>query len=151
MSRKNDADQLPVIADCEGCGVCCFHMGYPAYILPREPMTDAEIDADPELLRQIKKDPLRRQELLAGHPGESYWHAMPAELRSEWEAYVADYQLPQYGDDPATFDGPCIWLDMETRRCKNHEHRPSICRDFETGNSECLQWRSYYRDRIQTS
>jgi Fe-S-cluster containining protein len=141
--------ELPVIAACEGCGVCCFHMGYPAYILPREPMTHAQIDSDPELLKEIESDPLRRQELLNGHPGESYWHAMPKELKEEWSAHVAQYSKPEYGEDPSTFDGPCIWLDMETRQCKNHEFRPRICRDFETGSPECLEWRSYYRDKIE--
>jgi Fe-S-cluster containining protein len=150
MKRRptTNENSLPVVADCEGCGVCCFHMGYPAYMLPREPMTDAEIDADPDLVRQIAKDPRRRAELLAGHPGESYWHSMPADLKAQWEAYVADYRQPVYGDDPTTFDGPCFWLDPETRQCKNHEHRPRICRDFETGSPECLEWRNYYQDKI---
>ena len=112
-------------------------------------MTEAEIDADPDLIRQINKDPRRRGELLAGHPGESYWHRLPADLKAEWEAYVADYRQPSYGDDPSTFDGPCFWLDMETRRCKHHEHRPRICRDFETGSPQCLEWRTYYRDKIR--
>ena len=128
--------------------MCCFHMGYPPYLLPRDPMTDAEIDADPDLIRQIEKDPRRREDLRAGHPGESYWHSMPAELRAQWEAMVAEYQVPEYGDDLSTFDGPCVWLDMETRRCKNHEHRPRICREFETGKQKCHEWRSFYRDRI---
>lgn len=125
-------------------------MGYPAFILPRAPMTDAEIDADPELVRQVKNDSMRRAELLAGNPGESYWHSMPADLKAEWEAFVASYQPPVYGDAPSTFDGPCIWLDRETRRCKNHEHRPRICRNFETGSPECLEWRSYYREKISS-
>lgn len=147
-TSKRGTVSLPVVADCEGCGVCCFHMGYPAFILPRDPMSDDQIDADPKLVEQIKNDPRRRAELHAGNPGESYWHALPDELRSQWESFVADYQLPEYGEDPKTFDGPCIWLDMETRRCKNHEHRPRICRDFETGSSECHQWRVYYTDKI---
>jgi hypothetical protein len=24
-------------------------------------------------------------------------------------------------------DHPCIWLDMETRRCKHYEFRPDVC------------------------
>lgn len=147
-NKKQRTDPLPVIAQCEGCGVCCFHMGYPAFILPREPMTDEQIDSDPELAAQIRRDPQRRVELKAGNPGESYWHLLPDQLRSEWKAFVSGYQLPDYGDDPSTFDGPCIWLDLDTRQCKNHEHRPRICRDFETGSPECHQWREYYRDKI---
>lgn len=123
-------------------------MGYPAFILPREPMTDEQIDANPELVQQIINDPRRREELKAGHPGETFWHSLPDELRDEWKAFVSQYQLPKYGEDPSTFDGPCIWLDMQTRRCRNHEHRPRICRDFATGSPECYEWRAYYRDRI---
>ncbi len=111
-------------------------------------MSDAEIESDPKLRKQIALDPLRREELLAGHPGESYWHAMPVELKAQWEAHVAKYSTPKYGVDPSTFDGPCIWLDMETRQCKNHEYRPRICREFETGSRECLEWRNYYSDKV---
>ena len=145
---KPASNELPIIADCKGCGVCCFHMGYPAYILPREPMSEEDILKDPKLVAEIQKDPRRKEELLAGHPGEKYWHSMPDELRQQWQAFVDDYELPEYGDDPSTFDGPCIWFDMESRQCKHHEHRPRICRDFETGNPECLEWRVYYKDKI---
>ncbi|MDG1875393.1 MAG: YkgJ family cysteine cluster protein [Mariniblastus sp.] len=142
------SDALPVIADCEGCGVCCFHMGYPAFLVPRPPMTDQEINSNPELLLEVSNDPLRRAELKAGHPGEPYWHSLPEGLRKQWQEYVDAYQLPKYGEDPQTFDGPCLWFDMETRHCKHHEHRPRICRDFETGSSECYEWRAYYSDKI---
>ena len=147
-NSPDSKNSLPMIADCNGCGVCCFHMGYPAFILPRQPMTQQQIDADPELVAKIKKAPRLNDELLAGNPGESYWHDLPDDLRSQWQAYVDQYALPTYGDDPSTFDGPCIWFDMETRQCQNHEHRPRICRDFETGSSECLSWREYYQDKI---
>ncbi|MFT5301611.1 MAG: Fe-S-cluster containining protein [Mariniblastus sp.] len=145
---KTDSTSLPLVADCEGCGVCCLHMGYPAFILPRAGMSDQEIDADPKLAKQAAADPKRREELRAGNPGESYWHALPEALRAQWEAFVASYQQPEYGDDPATFDGPCIWFNLETRQCGHHEHRPRICRDFETGSPECYEWRNYYRDKI---
>jgi len=150
-TSSNSKDELPVVgdvADCNGCGVCCFHMGYPAFVLPREPMTDEQIDADPELAKQAAMSPKRREELMAGHPGETYWHSLPEELRKQWQAFVDGYTLPEYGDTPETFDGPCIWFDMESRQCKNHEHRPNICRDFETGSKECYEWRAYYRDKI---
>lgn len=138
---------LPVV-DCDGCGVCCFHMGYPAFILPREPMTDAEIDADPDLVRRIKFDPQLRSELKSGNPGEPHWHSMPDTLRAEWESFVGGYQVPVYGSSPESFDGPCIWLDPDTRRCKNHAHRPRVCRDFSIGSAACQQWRAYYSDKI---
>ncbi len=33
---------------------------------------------------------------------------------------------------------PCIWLDVETRRCRHHECRPNVCRDFDIGEEDCL-------------
>lgn len=111
-------------------------------------MTDDQIDADPELVRLVKQDPGRRLDLQTGNPGESYWHAMPEDLRSEWEAFVAGYEVPDYGDDLDSFDGPCFWLDLETRQCKHHQYRPQVCRDFDAGSSECHQWRDHYRDKI---
>lgn len=40
-------------------------------------------------------------------------------------------------------DGHCILLDMETRRCKDYEHRPVTCRNFERGGGTC----GYFRHR----
>jgi len=89
-------------------------MGYPAYITPRDPMTAEEIDS---LEQQSGKkiSTKRRKELQAGHPGESHWHNLPDDLKAELEAYIAGYKIPEYGQTLDTFDGPCIWLDMETR------------------------------------
>jgi Fe-S-cluster containining protein len=123
-------------------------MGYPAFILPREPMTEQQISENPELVAKIAKDPRLKQDLLDGHPGETHWHNLPEELRSELESFVSDYQTPNYNEDPSSFDQACCWLDMETRQCKNHLHRPQVCRDFETGSRECLEWRSFYQDKI---
>lgn len=36
---------------------------------------------------------------------------------------------------------PCFWLDTTTRRCKNYEHRPATCREFEPGEDACLAYR----------
>jgi Fe-S-cluster containining protein len=123
-------------------------MGYPAYVTPRDPMTSAEIDA----LQQQTGNTFsarRRKEMLAGHPGESHWHNVSDELKAELEAYIASYEKPKYGQTLDTFDGPCIWLDMETRMCKHHTVRPNVCRDFETGSPECLDWRRTYEDKIK--
>ena len=110
-------------------------------------MTEQEIDdLETELGKAFSQR--RRQELMAGNPGESHWHTLPAHLKQELETHMAAYQAPKYGKTLATFDGPCIWLDMETRLCKNHTVRPNVCRDFETGNPDCLQWRDTYADRI---
>lgn len=41
-------------------------------------------------------------------------------------------------------DGHCINLDMGTRRCKDYENRPAVCRDFERGSGTCV----FFRGRI---
>ena len=147
MSDSKSNSELPVVS-CEGCGVCCFHMGYPAFVLPREPMTEGEIDADPELSK-LPLDSRRRKDLLAGHPGESWWHKLPEELKAPLVVHMEQYVRPEYDGTLESFDGPCIWLDKESRLCKHHLHRPNVCRDFETGCGECLQWRKEYADEIE--
>ena len=133
---------LPIVADCEGCGVCCLHMGYPTFIRPTEPLTADEIDADPNLRRQASND-RRRQQLLAGHPGEPYWERVPEKLKKELDDFIEGYSVVE-----GALDGPCIWLDLETRRCKHHRYRPRVCRDFEVGGRGCRDWREYHDDII---
>jgi Fe-S-cluster containining protein len=41
-------------------------------------------------------------------------------------------------------DRACIWLDRQSMKCKFHEYRPSICRDFEKGSYECREWRNEF-------
>ncbi|TWU57829.1 YkgJ family cysteine cluster protein [Rubripirellula reticaptiva] len=74
-----------------------------------------------------------------GGPVEEYWTTMPADLKREWLAYVESYDVP---DDE--LDGPCVWLDLDTKRCKHHESRPSVCRDFRVGSQGCRDWRTAY-------
>ena len=102
--------RLPVIPDCEGCGVCCMHMGYPAFMHPADQSFDAV-----------------------------YWTAMPEALKRELVEFIERYEKPE-GQD---LDGPCVWFDMETRRCKHHEYRPRVCRDFEVGSKGCRDWREH--------
>lgn len=110
-------------------------------------MTESEIDSDPELSK-LAKDSLRRKELLEGNPGESWWHILPDELKKPLLQHMEQWIQPDYDGTLESFDGPCIWLDMETRMCKHHQHRPNVCRDFETGCGDCLQWRKEYADKI---
>ena len=46
---------LPIVDDCHGCGVCCLQMGFPTFMLPAKPLTEVEIDADPELRQRAKE------------------------------------------------------------------------------------------------
>ena len=34
-------------------------------------------------------------------------------------------------------DGHCVLLDIETRLCRDYEHRPDVCRRFERGSGTC--------------
>ncbi len=106
---------LPTVSDCDGCGVCCFHMGYPEYI---------------------------RQS--GNQPDEEHWTSLPDDLKEELIRYIASYRKPPAGE----LDGPCFWLDMETRRCRHHQHRPNVCRDFQVGSKDCRAWRDHYQDQI---
>ena len=66
-------------------------------------------------------------------------NSMPKQLVDELRAYVEDLLAGIERDDKA-----CIWLDHESRRCRHHEYRPSICRDFAVGSEDCLVWRVTY-------
>lgn len=39
-------------------------------------------------------------------------------------------------------DGWCAALDRSTMRCTIYQQRPAICRDYEMGESDCLEQRS---------
>jgi Fe-S-cluster containining protein len=66
-------------------------------------------------------------------PDYALWLATPQELRDELAAYYARCRAT--GDFR---DGrPCIWYDEGARRCKHHEHRPQVCREFEVGGEDC--------------
>lgn len=106
---------LPIAVDCGGCGVCCMHMGYPAYLHDLETQ-----------------------------PDETHWTNLPSELKEQLLRYIANYVTPAESE----LDGPCVWLDLNSRRCKHHEHRPKVCRDFEVGSQGCLEWREQHRNRI---
>ena len=59
---------------------------------------------------------------------------LPFDLREELHEVAMG---PLAGDDYC----PCIWLDRESGRCKHHEHRPQVCREFEVGGPDCLRIR----------
>ena len=65
--------------------------------------------------------------------------ALPEDATQELREYIEQLLNRNEPDNPA-----CIWLDQKTMRCRYHEHRPMICRDFEIGSGECRSWRSAY-------
>lgn len=65
--------------------------------------------------------------------------AMPPKPLAELQEHLRRLQAGETRDSLA-----CIWLDQVTMRCRYHDYRPSICRDFEVGSEECLEWRQAY-------
>lgn len=65
--------------------------------------------------------------------------ALPEKAMTELRAYMENLLAGQENADRV-----CIWLNKESRQCRFHEHRPSICREFELGSSECVDWRQQY-------
>ena len=74
-----------------------------------------------------------------GQADEAHWTSLPRALKKELLDYIAEYEAP----GPGQLDGACFWLDQETRRCKHHQHRPQVCRDFRIGGQDCLGWREH--------
>ena len=56
-----------------------------------------------------------------------------AELKAEYARRKAENDWPE--------EAPCFWLDQSSGRCKHHEQRPEICREFEVGGESCLMFR----------
>ena len=71
-------------------------------------------------------------------PDEEHWVRLPEALKQDLLAYIAGYRQPK----PDQLDGPCYWYDERTRRCKHHEYRPRVCRDFVVGGEDCIAWRN---------
>ncbi len=75
-----------------------------------------------------------------GHPhfwrfsADPHWQALPQALKEQVNTYIESLQEDDLGQ-------PCIWLDLETRRCQHYEHRPQMCRDFEVGGEHCRRLR----------
>lgn len=60
---------------------------------------------------------------------------LPKPLRTEVEGHI-------FGRTPisrslGTRPVPCILFDMRSGRCREYEHRPQACRDFQVGGVEC--------------
>ncbi|QDT12755.1 hypothetical protein K239x_47670 [Planctomycetes bacterium K23_9] len=76
----------------------------------------------------------------SGEATEEHWLTMPAKLKSELLEFMASYDEPSDGE----LDDVCCWYDASLQRCKHHQHRPNVCRDFEIGSQDCLGWRKVY-------
>lgn len=114
MTSGSSGQTVLPIASCDNCGVCCLGQGFP-------PGYDVVL-INPKLW-PIEEDVERVA-------------ALPAQLRHQLIDHLA-------GEFSASTE-PCIWFDVETKLCRHHEHRPSICREFELGSTACLGWRAKF-------
>lgn len=119
--------ELPIISDCNGCGVCCTTMGTPPGFARFFPPAGRQVAE----LAQHTED----HEIVL---------RMPVKVFNELRVYYTRVQLGLERDRTEGDDLPCLWYDAETRRCKHHKHRPTICRDFEVGSADCLFVRNLY-------
>lgn len=60
---------------------------------------------------------------------------LPQELADEINAHFSGLLRGQEPQDC------CLWFDPVTRKCKHHEYRPQVCRDYEIASRECLRER----------
>ena len=119
---------LPVL-DCRACGVCCLHMGYPAFNFP--------------VAEQLGEIPLANSDSIetVAERDRARWNNLPEDLKVGLREAIEDYRKPAAKE----LDGPCTWWNPETKLCRHHEHRPQVCRDFEVGSPGCLEWRRAYQ------
>lgn len=51
-------------------------------------------------------------------------------------------RIEHYANGPRHRDDyPCLWLDLETGKCRHHKVRPVLCRWFEPGCDACNEIR----------
>lgn len=96
---------------CEGCGACCTHLTMPPFDSYDE--DDLDFERLPDALKR--------------------------ELEEKWDVTFGDRRHEFEGRLPNSIGGPCSWFDLETKRCRNYEHRPVCCREFVPGNDICLE------------
>ncbi len=48
-------------------------------------------------------------------------------------------------------DGWCTALDRSTMLCKIYQHRPMVCREYQEGDSDCLEQRLHFFGEDQTA
>lgn len=116
---------LPIVTNCDNCGVCCMHMGTP-------PMFAAAFPPDGHQV----------PEWFIGCDDWRIIQSMPEAVRAELAEYYRRVDAGEIEDRTARDDMPCLWFDLATRRCRHHEHRPTICREFEIGSEDCVRMRA---------
>lgn len=66
--------------------------------------------------------------------------SLPVELQKELLLARDRIVAGEFNDEM-----PCIWLDMQTRRCKHYEHRPELCKNaVKAGDDHCRRDRKKF-------
>jgi uncharacterized protein len=103
---------LPVISNCNSCGACCMEQAG----LPASWFVGLTGPLGPTA---------------SGKP-------LPGDLRRELKGTVKRWfaeGFPKEGD-------PCIWFDLENKKCRHYEYHPELCRDgVIVGDVACRAWR----------
>ena len=66
-------------------------------------------------------------------PGET--DGLPEELLGKLDRWSETHRI-QF-DVNKVESIPCAALDLETRRCTIHAHRPEVCREYAVGDIDC--------------
>ena len=111
---------LPVIQNCDGCGACCREQeSPPGYLVLM--VQGADLWQDDDDIRRFAE--------------------LPAEARAILDEHLRRLRAGERRENLA-----CVWFDVQTKRCKFYEHRPSICREtLQPGDEACRRWREEYR------
>lgn len=133
MSKSYHLRQLPIEPlpsgdPCRGCGACCLHIGTPPGFAAWFPPPGKSLKDTAGYRREMKEDAA----IVAKMPAE-----VTASLRAGFEEAWSTNRSGQ--------SVPCFWWDSASRRCRHHEHRPSVCRQFEPGGEDCRRLRDEYQ------
>ena len=63
---------------------------------------------------------------------------LPRDLQQEM------LELQKREDELWRLGRPCTWFDESTGKCRHHEHRPNICRNYDIGSELCLEVRERF-------
>lgn len=111
MKTVIELDVIDPSVTCEGCGKCCMHMRTPPFIVYYEHGQFRPVgddDSYEDCKRLLSAPHEARQVMVDG----------------------------LFSDRPD--ESPCSWFDQEAKRCRWHEFRPDICRDYPVGGESCL-------------
>jgi len=67
----------------------------------------------------------------------------PPFVPGEYISKNLENEIEAFLDSPRNLHDskPCLWLDLQTGKCKHYGHRPDVCREFEVGGEACERFR----------